>query len=156
MLATPVLSMNTVGYTCQVTAAFRAVELTNNAEPIIRDPLAVHLAGEALPRAQQDWQQLVAAQGPGKSLRIPARNRVMDDLLLQALQKLAVSYKQQPLQVVNVGCGMVSTAAATGPQCVVGKCTYKYLLSASAVSDDIAAACCGRRTPNPGGCSYHW
>lgn len=53
-------------------------------------------------------QQLVELQGPGKSLRVPARNRLMDDLMLEALQQLSSSH--QAIQVVNIGCGMVSGA----------------------------------------------
>lgn len=44
-------------------------------------------------------------QGPGKSLRVPARNRLVDDLLLAALQQLSSSHPA--VQVVNIGCGMV-------------------------------------------------
>ena len=51
-------------------------------------------------------QQLVELQGPGKSLRVPARNRLMDDLLLQTLQQLAAA-GHEVVQVVNIGCGMV-------------------------------------------------
>lgn len=58
-------------------------------------------------------QQLVALQGVGKSLRVPARNRLIDDLLLKALQQLAAdggdgSGKHTAVQVVNIGCGMAS------------------------------------------------
>lgn len=101
--------MNDVGYTCQITAGFRAVELSHNPQPVISDPLAIHLAVQAYQTAYNDWQKLVEAQGPGKSLRVPARNRIMDDLLLRALQSLAAEGERQAVQVVNVGCGMVST-----------------------------------------------
>jgi hypothetical protein len=51
-------------------------------------------------------QQLVQLQGPGKSLRVPARNRLIDDLLMTALQQLSTTHTA--VQVVNIGCGMVS------------------------------------------------
>lgn len=102
--------MNDVGYTCQITAGFRAVELEQVTQPIISDTLAKHLAGRARSTALTDWQQLVKAQGPGKSLRVPARNRIMDDLLVQAIHQIASQSGQQRVQVVNLGCGMVSEA----------------------------------------------
>jgi hypothetical protein len=49
----------------------------------------------------------VSVQGVGKSLRVPARNRLVDDLLLEAVQLLAEA-GHTAVQVVNVGCGMVS------------------------------------------------
>lgn len=100
--------MNTVGYTCQITAGFRAVELTL-VEPIIHDHLAPHLAGAALQQALSDYQNLLAAQGPGRSLRVPARNRIMDDFVTEALQHLAAQKADATglVQVVNLGCGMV-------------------------------------------------
>ncbi len=98
-----------VPFTCRITAAHRAVELARGAPPIIEDPLAQHLAGaKALAMAEQDYAKLVKAQGPGLHLRIPARNRLLDDKLLAALQAMRAGGLQGPLQVVNVGAGMVS------------------------------------------------
>lgn len=49
----------------------------------------------------------MSLQGVGKSLRVPARNRLVDDLLLKAVQLLAEA-GHKAVQVVNIGCGMVS------------------------------------------------
>lgn len=108
-----IMAVNTVGYTSQITAGFRAVELAHNKKPIIVDHLAQHLAGAALHTALADYQQLQQAQGPGRSLRVPARNRIMDDFVLEALQLLQQQQQQQldgdgVVQVVHIGCGMVS------------------------------------------------
>ncbi|WIA31831.1 hypothetical protein OEZ86_002698 [Tetradesmus obliquus] len=105
------MAVNTVGYTSQITAGFRAVELAHNKKPIIVDHLAQHLAGAALHTALADYQQLQQAQGPGRSLRVPARNRIMDDFVLEALQLLQQQQQQQldgdgVVQVVHIGCGM--------------------------------------------------
>jgi hypothetical protein len=106
------MDVNTVGYTSQITAGFRAVELAHSPHPILVDHLAQHLAGDALQTALADYQKLQQAQGTGHSLRVPARNRVMDDYLLEALQQLQHSQEQRAgdfvVQVVNIGCGMVS------------------------------------------------
>jgi hypothetical protein len=106
------MDVNSVGYTSQITAGFRAVELSHNPHPIIVDQLAQHLAGNALQTALADYQKLQHVQGAGRSLRVPARNRVMDDYLLDALQQLQQLPEQQAsdgvVQVVNIGCGMVS------------------------------------------------
>jgi O-methyltransferase involved in polyketide biosynthesis len=107
------MAVNTVGYTSQITAGFRAVELAHSTEPIIVDHLAQHLAGAALHTALADYQKLQQAQGPGRSLRVPARNRILDDSLMEALQQLQQQGQQQQgsdgmVQVVNIGCGMVS------------------------------------------------
>lgn len=106
-----IMAVNTVGYTSQITAGFRAVELAHNKKPIIVDHLAQHLAGAALHTALADYQQLQQAQGPGRSLRVPARNRIMDDFVLEALQLLQQQQQQQldgdgVVQVVHIGCGM--------------------------------------------------
>jgi O-methyltransferase involved in polyketide biosynthesis len=106
------MHVNTVGYTSQITAGFRAVELSHNPQPILVDHLAQHLAGDALQTALADFQKLQQAQGTGHSLRVPARNRVMDDFLLEGLQQLQHLQEHQGsdavVQVVNIGCGMVS------------------------------------------------
>jgi hypothetical protein len=39
----------------------------------------------------------------GKHLRVPARNRILDDECMAALGRLGGA----PAQVVNIGCGMV-------------------------------------------------
>lgn len=54
----------------------------------------------------------MALQGAGKSLRVPARNRLVDDLLLQAVQALAEA-GHKAVQVVNIGCGMVRRQQST-------------------------------------------
>eukprot|EP00879_Flechtneria_rotunda_P008219 GHRR01008611.1.p1 GENE.GHRR01008611.1~~GHRR01008611.1.p1 ORF type:complete len:130 (+),score=26.97 GHRR01008611.1:33-392(+) len=88
--------INAVGFTCQITAAFRAVEVEQIAHPIIRDPLAKRLAGPAYSTAYSDWQKLVADQGPGHHLRVPARNRVIDNLLSQVLQQVSNGTEPSP------------------------------------------------------------
>jgi O-methyltransferase involved in polyketide biosynthesis len=99
-------AVNAVGYTSQITAAFRAVELAHSTAPIIQDPLSPYFGKAAWQTAFNDWQQLVQLQGPGKSLRVPARNRLIDDLLMTALQQLSTTHTA--VQVVNIGCGMDS------------------------------------------------
>lgn len=108
--------MNAVGFTARITAGFRAVELQHIADPIISDPLAEHLAGQQAQQiALQDWQKLSQHQGPGKHLRVPARNRIVEDALCEALQQLAAaaaaahSCHEQQVQVVSIGCGMGTT-----------------------------------------------
>jgi O-methyltransferase involved in polyketide biosynthesis len=44
-----------VGYTSQITAAFRAVELAHSIAPVIQDPLALHLGKAAWQTAFNDW-----------------------------------------------------------------------------------------------------
>lgn len=44
-----------VGFTSQITAAFRAVELQHSTAPIICDRLAPHLGRAAWETAYQDW-----------------------------------------------------------------------------------------------------
>ncbi|KAF6256738.1 hypothetical protein COO60DRAFT_85265 [Scenedesmus sp. NREL 46B-D3] len=104
------MGLNAVGYTSQITAGFRAVELAHSPHPIIVDQLAQHLAGDALQTALADYQQLQQAQGAGRSLRVPARNRIVDDSLMEALQQLQQQHIGEGgvVQVVNIGCGMVS------------------------------------------------
>ena len=95
-----------VPFTCRMTAAFRAIE-AEHAAPIIRDPLALSLAGaKALAIARRDVEQLVQLQGPGRHLRVPARNRIVDDLLLAALERVGGDDGRR-VQVVNLGAGMV-------------------------------------------------
>lgn len=47
--------VNPVGFTSQITAAFRAVELEHSTKPIIIDPLARHLGASAWQLAFNDW-----------------------------------------------------------------------------------------------------
>jgi hypothetical protein len=44
----------------------------------------------------------------GKHLRVPARNRILDDECIAALSRLGGA----PAQVANIGCGMVRGVAA--------------------------------------------
>jgi len=46
--------VNPVGFTSQITAAFRAVELEHSTQPIIIDPLARHLGASAWQLAFRD------------------------------------------------------------------------------------------------------
>eukprot|EP00775_Hariotina_reticulata_P009887 gene9887-10044_t len=102
-------TVNAVGFTSKITAGFRAVELQHIENPIIIDPLSPYLAGEdGFKIAVQDWQDLAAQQGPGKHLRVPARNRIMDDALCSALVQLIQQHSMHnaaltTVQVVNVG-----------------------------------------------------
>jgi hypothetical protein len=100
--------LNPISHTSRITAGFRAIE-QRHPDPIITDPLAIHLAGpEGFATAQADWQTLNQLQGPAKHLRVPARNRILDDELLEAVAKLAEHPRPEVIQVVNLGCGMVS------------------------------------------------
>lgn len=60
----------------------------------------------------------MALQGAGKSLGVPARNRLIDDLLQEAVQAL-VKAGAQAVQVVNIGCGMVRAGLAGYGDCIV-------------------------------------
>lgn len=120
----PEPAVNRVGATSRITAGFRAVEQEQHgAGAIVADPLAAHMAGEdALATARSEWAKLAAAQGPGKHLRVPARNRLLDDELLAALEGLAAAADDGgcardggggvAVNVVNIGCGMVRRQAA--------------------------------------------
>ena len=104
----PPSQLNPISHTSRITAGFRAVE-QRHPKPIIQDPLAIHLAGpEGLATAEADWQRLNQLQGPGKHLRVPARNRILDDEIVKAVAGLADRVKPGSIQVVNLGCGMVS------------------------------------------------
>jgi len=72
-------------------------------------------------------QQLVELQGAGKSLRVPARNRLMDDILLQTLHELQTAGHQR-VQVVNIGCGMVRIWLVLAGGCcrVMHHCMSRY------------------------------
>lgn len=48
-------AVNPVGFTSQITAAFRAVELEHGTSPIIKDPLARILGKAAWQTAFNDW-----------------------------------------------------------------------------------------------------
>lgn len=48
-------AVNAVGYTSQITAAFRAVEMEHSTAPIINDPLARYLGRAAWQTACKDW-----------------------------------------------------------------------------------------------------
>ncbi len=116
--------LSSVAFTCRITAAFRAVEAVRGQPPVLHDPLAATLAGDAALRiVEADATALAAAQGTGRSLRVPARNALVDDELLRALAGLAggartgwsVRTGSAPdshvgassiVQVVNVGAGM--------------------------------------------------
>ncbi|KAJ9511685.1 hypothetical protein QJQ45_017988 [Haematococcus lacustris] len=94
-------------FTCRYTAALRHVETQCVPNPVLVDHLAPHLCGpKGLQLAQKELQQLVTAQGPGKHLRVPARTRLLDDLLLQAIQQLTLEGQPGTVQVVSLGCGM--------------------------------------------------
>jgi len=57
---------------------------------------------QALAVALKDYGDLEAAQGKGKSLRVPARTRIIDDVLLKALQERS---NLDRIQVVSLGAG---------------------------------------------------
>ncbi len=95
-------------FTCRFTAALRHVETTLVPNPVLSDPLAPLLCGpRALKLAQDELAGLAAAQGPGKHLRVPARTRLVEEQLLDALRQLS-SHEQGgvDVQVVSLGCGM--------------------------------------------------
>lgn len=48
-------TVNAVGGTCLITAAFRAIERQFSTSPIIIDPLASHLGKAAWDTAHTDW-----------------------------------------------------------------------------------------------------
>ncbi|KXZ52571.1 hypothetical protein GPECTOR_9g615 [Gonium pectorale] len=77
-------------FTGRFTAGLRFVESTRVAHPVIaHDPLAGCLAGErGMALAEQELKQLAEAQGPGKHLRVPARSRLIDDILTAEIESL--------------------------------------------------------------------
>lgn len=136
---------------CSFTAGLRHVETTMVPNPVLEDPLALHLCGSAaLALAMKELEDLTAAQvthinvhvstcqvltfprgmtkrvlitltpmqGSGKHLRVPARTRLLDDRVADALQKIAhnssnglssssgQAHHLANVQIVALGCGM--------------------------------------------------
>lgn len=74
--------------------------------PLLTDDLAYHLAGaKALGLAQQELAKLSAQQGPGKHLRVPARSRLLDDAVQNALALLSTACSSCTCNVVALGAG---------------------------------------------------
>jgi O-methyltransferase involved in polyketide biosynthesis len=48
-------TVNAVGGTCLITAAFRAIDLQFSTSPIVIDPLASHLGRAVWDTAHKDW-----------------------------------------------------------------------------------------------------
>lgn len=127
-------------FTCRITAAFRSLEMVAGSDAIINDPLAPYLAGnKATEIAKRDLEQLINGQGPGRHLRIPARNRIIDDQLLEVLSAIGLSSSHEgPVQVVNLGSGMVR-------ECQISDAFYLVLLVCC--SGDAECCCLLHHTP---------
>ncbi|GLI63135.1 hypothetical protein VaNZ11_006043 [Volvox africanus] len=104
------------GFTGRFTAGLRYVESTCVPEPILlSDPLAGALAGNrGLTLAKQELEQLTRNQGPGKHLRVPARSRLIDDMLGQEIHEL-----QNPLERRSARPASAFNSALAGDAVVV-------------------------------------
>ncbi|KAG2441726.1 hypothetical protein HXX76_003341 [Chlamydomonas incerta] len=102
------------GFTGRYVAGLRYMESTRVAQPLLVDPLAGKLAGpKGLELAQRELENLERDQGPGRHLRVPARTRLIDDVLegeLGALVAAAPADGGVAAQVVAFGAGMCTRA----------------------------------------------
>ncbi|KAG2451829.1 hypothetical protein HYH02_003605 [Chlamydomonas schloesseri] len=102
------------GFTGRYVAGLRFIESSLVANPILVDPLAGKLAGsEGLELAQRELEDLERDQGPGRHLRVPARTRLIDDLLDRELGPLVAAAPAGDgvaAQVVAFGAGMCTRA----------------------------------------------
>ncbi|PNW71476.1 hypothetical protein CHLRE_16g655900v5 [Chlamydomonas reinhardtii] len=102
------------GFTGRYVAGLRYMESSRVAQLLLVDPLAGKLAGaKGLELAQRELENLERDQGPGRHLRVPARTRLIDDLLERELGPLVAAAPAGTgvaAQVVAFGAGMCTRA----------------------------------------------
>eukprot|EP00798_Chlamydomonas_sp_ICE-L_P027114 gene27114-2340_t len=85
-----------VAFTARYVCGLRCVEGEDVKDPLLVDPLSPFLCGpKGLALAQEELRGLREAQGEGNHLRVPARNRLVDDEVLHATSALSdMGYKR--------------------------------------------------------------